>query len=173
MSYTVIPNTPMHDKESFEKAVNDEKPRSFYYNRNGVKCVIKPNVSNVYGNVNRTLYEVEVVTYAQDDDSAYMEGEWEDSSSFRNYAAAMEYAMEQIQRRINVHGRILESLSALSKRIPEMMLEDGHGDEEKYEQEQNGMDDEFELDSIFTFDGESENAEDENPNVDATVLRKI
>lgn len=85
----------------------------------------------------------------------------------------MEYAMEQIQRRINVHGRILESLSALSKRIPEMMLEDGHGDEEKYEQEQHGMDDEFELDSIFTFDGESENAEDENPNVDARVLRKI
>lgn len=164
---------PMHDKESLEKAVNDEKPRSFYYNRNGVKCVIKPNVSNVYGSVNRTLYEVEVVTYAQDDDSAYMEGEWEDSSVFENYAAAMEYAMEQIQRRINVHGRILESLSALSKRIPEMMLEDGHGDEEKYEQEQHGMDEEFELESIFTFDGESENAEDENPNVDARVLRKI
>lgn len=173
MSHTVFPNTPMHDKESLEKAVNDEKARSFYYNRNGVKCVIKPNVSNLYGSANRTLYEVEVVTYAQDDDSAYMEGEWEDSSVFENYAAAMEYAMEQIQRRMNVHGRILESLSALSKRIPEMMLEDGHGDEEKYEQEQNEMDDEFELDSIFTFDGESENAEDENPNVDATVLRKI
>lgn len=173
MSYTVIPNMSQHDKESLEKAVNDEKPRSFYFNKNGVKCVIKPNVSNVYGNVNRTLYEVEVVTYAKDDDSAYMEGEWEDSSSFENYAAAVEWAMEQIQRRMNVHNRILESLSVLATRLPEVMLEDGHGDEEKYEQEQNGMDEDFELESLFTFDGESENVKDENPNVDAKVLRKI
>lgn len=173
MSYTVIPNTPMHDKESFEKAVNDEKPRSFYYNRNGVKCVIKPNVSNVYGNVNRTLYEVEVATYAKDDDSAYMEGEWEDSSSFHNYAAAVEWAMEQVQRRVNAHNRILESLSALENRLPEVMLEDGHGDEGKYEQEQDGMDNDFELESIFTFDDEGQQAQEENPNTDAKILRKI
>ena len=128
---------------------------------------------NVYGNVNRTLYEVEVVTYAKDDDSAYMEGEWEDSSSFENYVDAVEWAMEQIQRRINVHNRILESLSVMATRLSEVMLEDGHGDEEKYEQEQNEMDEDFELESIFTFDGESENAKDENPNVDAKVVRKI
>lgn len=173
MSYTVIPNMPMHDEESLEKAVNDEKPRSFYYNRNGVKCVIKPNVSNVYGNVNMTLYEVEVVTYAKDDDSAYMEGEWEDSSSFEHYAAAVEWAMEQVQRRMNVHNRILESLGMLGMRLPQVMLEDGHGDEEKYEEEQNGMDEEQELESIFTFDESEAEQHEENPNEDATVLRKI
>lgn len=26
MSYTVIPNMPMHDEESLEKTMNDEKP---------------------------------------------------------------------------------------------------------------------------------------------------
>lgn len=173
MSYIAIPSKPMHDEESLEKAVSDERSRSFYYNRNGVKCVIKPIVSNMYGNVNRTTYEVEVATYANDDDSAYMEGEWSDSSVFGNYAAAMEWAMDQIQRRINVHNGILESLSTLSKRIPELMLEDGHGDEEEYEQEQNGMDEDVELESIFTFDDKSEIAKDENPNVGAKIMRKI
>ena len=133
MSYTEIPNMPTHDKESLEKAMNDERKRSFYYNRNGVKCVIKPIVSNVYGKVNRTTYEVEVATYAKDDDSAYMEGEWSDSSCFKNYAEAVEWAMVQVHRRINVHNGILESLSALSTRLPEVMLEDGHGDDEEYE----------------------------------------
>ena len=65
MSYTKIPGIPEHDEESFRQAVDNEEPRSFHYNRNGVKCVIKPNVSNVYGNVNRTLYEVEVATHMQ------------------------------------------------------------------------------------------------------------
>lgn len=173
MSYTAIPNMPTHDKESLEKAVNDERKRSFYYNRNGVKCVIKPIVSNVYGKVNRTTYEVEVATYAKDGDSAYMEGEWEDSSCFKNYAEAVEWAMGQVHRRINVHNGILESLSALSTRLPEVMLEDGHGDDEEYEQEQNGMDEDFELESMFTFGDQSENVKEENPNVDAKVVRKI
>ena len=173
MSYTAIPNMPTHDKESLEKAVNDERKRSFYYNRNGVKCVIKPIVSNVYGKVNRTTYEVEVATYAKDDDSAYMEGEWSDSSCFKNYAEAVEWAMGQVHRRINVHNGILESLSALSTRLPEVMLEDGHGDDEEYEQEQNGMDEDVELESMFTFGDQSENVKEENPNVDAKVVRKI
>jgi hypothetical protein len=173
MSYTAIPNMPTHDKESLEKAVNDERKRSFYYNRNGVKCVIKPIVSNVYGKVNRTTYEVEVATYAKDDDSAYMEGEWEDSSCFKNYAEAVEWAMGQVHRRINAHNGILESLSALSTRLPEVMLEDGHGDDEEYEQEQNGMDEDVELESMFTFGDQSENVKEENPNVDAKVVRKI
>ena len=131
MSYTAIPNMPTHDKESLEKAMNDERKRSFYYSRNGVKCVIRPIVSNVYGKVNRTTYEVEVATYAKDGDSAYMEGEWSDSSCFKNYAEAVEWAMGQVHRRINVHNGILESFSALSKRLPEVMLEDGHGDDEE------------------------------------------
>ena len=173
MSYTAIPNMPTHDKESLEKAVNDERKRSFYYNRNGVKCVIRPIVSNVYGKVNRTTYEVEVATYAKDDDSAYMEGEWSDSSCFKNYAEAVEWAMEQVHRRINVHNGILESLSALSTRLPKVMLEDGHGDDEEYEQEQNGMDEDVELESMFTFGDQSENVKEENPNVDAKVVRKI
>ena len=173
MSYTAIPNMPTHDKESLEKAVNDERKRSFYYSRNGVKCVIKPIVSNVYGKVNRTTYEVEVATYAKDDDSAYMEGEWSDSSCFKNYAEAVEWAMGQVHRRINVHNGILESLSALSTRLPEVMLEDGHGDDEEYEQEQNGMDEDVELESMFTFGDQSENVKEENPNVDAKVVRKI
>lgn len=173
MSYTAIPNMPTHDRESLEKAVNDERKRSFYYNRNGVKCVIKPIVSNVYGKVNRTTYEVEVATYAKDDDSAYMEGEWEDSSCFKNYAEAVEWAMGQVHRRINVHNGVLESLSALSTRLPEVMLEDGHGDDEEYEQEQNGMDEDVELESMFTFGDQSENVKEENPNVDAKVVRKI
>lgn len=173
MSYTAIPNMPTHDKESLEKAVNDERKRSFYYSRNGVKCVIRPIVSNVYGKVNRTVYEVEVATYAKDDDSAYMEGEWSDSSCFKNYAEAVEWAMGQVQRRINVHNGILESLSALSTRLPEVMLEDGHGDDEEYEQEQNGMDEDVELESMFTFGDQSENVKEENPNVDAKVVRKI
>ncbi len=173
MSYTVIPNMPTHDKESLEKTVNDERKRSFYYNRNGVKCVIKPIVSNVYGKVNRTTYEVEVATYAKDDDSAYMEGEWEDSSCFKNYAEAVEWAMGQVHRRINVHNGILESLSDLSTRLPEVMLEDGHGDDEEYEQEQDGMDEDVELESMFTFGDQGEIAKVENPNVDAKVVRKI
>ena len=173
MSYTAIPNMPMHNKESLEKAVNDERKRSFYYNRNGVKCVIRPIVSNVYGKVNRTTYEVEVATYAKDGDSAYMEGEWEDSSNFNSYTAAVEYAMEQVQRRTNVHNGILESLSALSTRLPKVMLEDGHGDEEEYEQEQSGMDEDVELESMFTFGDQGEIAKAENPNVDAKVVRKI
>ena len=173
MSYTAIPNMPTHDKESLEKAVNDERKRSFYYNRNGVKCVIKPIVSNVYGKVNRTTYEVEVATYAKDDDSAYMEGEWSDSSCFKNYAEAVEWAMGQVHRRINAHNGILESLSALSTRLPEVMLEDGHGDDEEYEQEQNGMDEDVELESMFTFGDQGEIAKVENPNVDAKVVRKI
>ena len=173
MSYTAIPNMPTHDKESLEKAVNDERKRSFYYNRNGVKCVIKPIVSNVYGKVNRTTYEVEVATYAKDDDSAYMEGEWSDSSCFKNYAEAVEWAMGQVQRRTNVHNGILESLSALSTRLPEVMLEDGHGDDEEYEHEQDGMDEDVELESMFTFGDQGENVKEENPNVDAKVVRKI
>ena len=173
MSYTAIPNMPMHDKESLEKAVNDERKRSFYYSRNGVKCVIKPIVSNVYGKVNRTTYEVEVATYAKDDDSAYMEGEWSDSSCFKNYAEAVEWAMGQVHRRTNVHNGILESLSALSTRLPEVMLEDGHGDDEEYEQEQDGMDEDVELESMFTFGDQSENVKEENLNVDAKVVRKI
>ena len=173
MSYTAIPNIPMHDKESLEKAMNDERKRSFYYNRNGVKCVIKPIVSNVYGKVNRTTYEVEVATYAKDDDSAYMEGEWSDSSCFKNYAEAVEWAMGQVHRRINVHNGILESLSALSTRLPEVMLEDGHGDDEEYEHEQDGMDEDVELESMFTFGDQSENVKEENLNVDAKVVRKI
>lgn len=173
MSYTAIPNMPTHDRESLEKAVNDERKRSFYYSRNGVKCVIRPIVSNVYGKVNRTIYEVEVATYAKDGDSAYMEGEWEDSSCFKNYAEAVEWAMGQVHRRINVHNGILESLSALSTRLPEVMLEDGHGDDEEYEQEQNGMDEDVELESMFTFGDQSENVKEENPNVDAKVVRKI
>ena len=173
MSYTAIPNMPTHDKESLEKAVNDERKRSFYYNRNGVKCVIKPIVSNVYGKVNRTIYEVEVATYAKDDDSAYMEGEWSDSSCFKNYAEAVEWAMGQVHRRINAHNGILESLSALSTRLPEVMLEDGHGDDEEYEHEQDGMDEDVELESMFTFGDQSENVKEENLNVDAKVVRKI
>ena len=173
MSYTEIPNMPTHDKESLEKAMNDERKRSFYYNRNGVKCVIKPIVSNVYGKVNRTTYEVEVATYAKDDDSAYMEGEWSDSSCFKNYAEAVEWAMVQVHRRINVHNGILESLSALSTRLPEVMLEDGHGDDEEYEHEQDGMDEDVELESMFTFGDQSENVKEENLNVDAKVVRKI
>ena len=173
MSYTAIPNIPMHDKESLEKAMNDKRKRSFYYNRNGVKCVIKPIVSNVYGKVNRTTYEVEVATYAKDDDSAYMEGEWSDSSCFKNYAEAVEWAMGQVHRRINVHNGILESLSALSTRLPEVMLEDGHGDDEEYEHEQDGMDEDVELESMFTFGDQSENVKEENLNVDAKVVRKI
>ena len=173
MSYVAIPNMPTHDKESLEKAMNDERKRSFYYNRNGVKCVIKPIVSNVYGKVNRTTYEVEVATYAKDDDSAYMEGEWSDSSCFKNYAEAVEWAMGQVHRRINAHNGILESLSALSTRLPKVMLEDGHGDEEEYEQEQNGMDEDVELESMFTFGDQSENVKEENLNVDAKVVRKI
>ena len=173
MSYTAIPNMPTHDKESLEKAVNDERKRSFYYNRNGVKCVIRPIVSNVYGKVNRTTYEVEVATYAKDDDSAYMEGEWSDSSCFKNYAEAVEWAMGQVHRRINAHNGILESLSALSTRLPKVMLEDGHGDDEEYEQEQNGMDEDVELESMFTFGDQGEIAKVENPNVDAKVVRKI
>lgn len=173
MSYTAIPNMPTHDKESLEKAMNDERKRSFYYNRNGVKCVIKPIVSNVYGKVNRTTYEVEVATYAKDDDSAYMEGEWSDSSCFKNYAEAVEWAMGQVHRRINVHNGILESLSALSTRLPEVMLEDGHGDDEEYEQEQDGMDEDVELESMFTFGEQGEIAKVDNPNVDAKVVRKI
>ena len=173
MSYTAIPNMPTHDKESLEKAVNDERKRSFYYNRNGVKCVIRPIVSNVYGKVNRTTYEVEVATYAKDGDSAYMEGEWSDSSCFKNYAEAVEWAMGQVHRRTNVHNGILESLSALSARLPKVMLEDGHGDEEEYEQEQNGMDEDVELESMFTFGDQSENVKEENLNVDAKVVRKI
>lgn len=173
MSYTAIPNMPTHDKESLEKAMNDERKRSFYYNRNGVKCVIKPIVSNVYGKVNRTTYEVEVATYANDDDSAYMEGEWSDSSCFKNYAEAVEWAMGQVHRRINAHNGILESLSALSTRLPEVMLEDGHGDDEEYEQEQNGMDEDVELESMFTFGDQGENVKEENLNVDAKVVRKI
>ena len=173
MSYTAIPNIPTHDKESLEKAVNDERKRSFYYNRNGVKCVIKPIVSNVYGKVNRTIYEVEVATYAKDGDSAYMEGEWSDSSCFKNYAEAVEWAMEQVHRRTNVHNGILESLSALSTRLPEVMLEDGHGDDEEYEHEQDGMDEDVELESMFTFGDQGEIAKVENLNVDAKVVRKI
>ena len=173
MSYVAIPNMPTHDKESLEKAVNDERKRSFYYNRNGVKCVIRPIVSNVYGKVNRTTYEVEVATYAKDGDSAYMEGEWSDSSCFKNYAEAVEWAMGQVHRRINAHNGILESLSALSTRLPEVMLEDGHGDEEEYEQEQNGMDEDVELESMFTFGDQGEIAKVENLNVDAKVVRKI
>ena len=173
MSYTAIPNMPTHDKESLEKAMNDERKRSFYYNRNGVKCVIKPIVSNVYGKVNRTTYEVEVATYAKDDDSAYMEGEWSDSSCFKNYAEAVEWAMGQVHRRTNVHNGILESLSALSTRLPEVMLEDGHGDDEEYEHEQDGMDEDVELESMFTFGDQSENVKEENLNVDAKVVRKI
>ena len=173
MSYTAIPNMPTHDKESLEKAVNNERKRSFYYNRNGVKCVIKPIVSNVYGKVNRTTYEVEVATYAKDDDSAYMEGEWSDSSCFKNYAEAVEWAMGQVHRRINAHNGILESLSALSTRLPEVMLEDGHGDDEEYEQEQDGMDEDVELESMFTFGDQGEIAKVENLNVDAKVVRKI
>ena len=173
MSYTEIPNMPTHDKESLEKAMNDERKRSFYYNRNGVKCVIKPIVSNVYGKVNRTIYEVEVATYAKDDDSAYMEGEWSDSSCFKNYAEAVEWAMGQVHRRINAHNGILESLSALSTRLPEVMLEDGHGDDEEYEHEQDGMDEDVELESMFTFGDQSENVKEENLNVDAKVVRKI
>ena len=173
MSYTAIPNMPMHDKESLEKVVNDERKRSFYYNRNGVKCVIKPIVSNVYGKVNRTTYEVEVATYAKDDDSAYMEGEWSDSSCFKNYAEAVEWAMGQVHRRTNVHNGILESLSALSTRLPEVMLEDGHVDDEEYEHEQDGMDEDVELESMFTFGDQSENVKEENLNVDAKVVRKI
>ena len=173
MSYTAIPNMPTHDKESLEKAMNDERKRSFYYNRNGVKCVIKPIVSNVYGKVNRTTYEVEVATYAKDGDSAYMEGEWSDSSCFKNYAEAVEWAMGQVHRRINAHNGILESLSALSTRLPEVMLEDGHGDDEEYEQEQDGMDEDVELESMFTFGDQSENVKEENLNVDAKVVRKI
>ena len=173
MSYVAIPNMPTHDKESLEKAMNDERKRSFYYNRNGVKCVIKPIVSNVYGKVNRTTYEVEVATYAKDDDSAYMEGEWSDSSCFKNYAEAVEWAMGQVHRRINAHNGILESLSALSTRLPEVMLEDGHGDDEEYEQEQDGMDEDVELESMFTFGDQSENVKEENLNVDAKVVRKI
>ena len=173
MSYTAIPNMPTHDKESLEKAVNDERKRSFYYSRNGVKCVIRPIVSNVYGKVNRTTYEVEVATYAKDDDSAYMEGEWSDSSCFKNYAEAVEWAMGQVHRRTNVHNGILESLSALSTRLPEVMLEDGHGDDEEYEQEQDGMDEDVELESMFTFGDQSENVKEENLNVDAKVVRKI
>ena len=173
MSYTAIPNMPMHDKESLEKAMNDERKRSFYYNRNGVKCVIKPIVSNVYGKVNRTTYEVEVATYAKDGDSAYMEGEWSDSSCFKNYAEAVEWAMGQVHRRINAHNGILESLSALSTRLPEVMLEDGHGDDEEYEHEQDGMDEDVELESMFTFGDQSENVKEENLNVDAKVVRKI
>ena len=173
MSYTEIPNMPTHDKESLEKVVNDERKRSFYYSRNGVKCVIRPIVSNVYGKVNRTTYEVEVATYAKDDDSAYMEGEWSDSSCFKNYAEAVEWAMVQVHRRINVHNGILESLSALSTRLPEVMLEDGHGDDEEYEQEQDGMDEDVELESMFTFGDQGEIAKVENLNVDAKVVRKI
>ena len=173
MSYTAIPNMPTHDKESLEKAVNDERKRSFYYSRNGVKCVIRPIVSNVYGKVNRTTYEVEVATYAKDGDSAYMEGEWEDSSCFKNYAEAVEWAMGQVHRRINVHNGILESLSALSTRLPEVMLEDGHGDDEEYEQEQDGMDEDVELESMFTFVDQGENVKEENPNIDVKVVRKI
>ena len=173
MSYTEIPNMPTHDKESLEKAVNNERKRSFYYNRNGVKCVIRPIVSNVYGKVNRTTYEVEVATYAKDDDSAYMEGEWSDSSCFKNYAEAVEWAMGQVHRRINAHNGILESLSALSTRLPEVMLEDGHGDDEEYEQEQDGMDEDVELESMFTFGDQGEIAKVENLNVDAKVVRKI
>ena len=173
MSYVAIPNMPTHDKESLEKAMNDERKRSFYYNRNGVKCVIKPIVSNVYGKVNRTTYEVEVATYAKDDDSAYMEGEWSDSSCFKNYAEAVEWAMGQVHRRINVHNGILESLSALSTRLPEVMLEDGHGDDEEYEHEQDGMDEDVELESMFTFGDQGEIAKVENLNVDAKVVRKI
>ena len=173
MSYTAIPNMPTHDKESLEKAVNDERKRSFYYNRNGVKCVIRPIVSNVYGKVNRTTYEVEVATYAKDDDSAYMEGEWSDSSCFKNYAEAVEWAMGQVHRRINVHNGILESLSALSTRLPEVMLEDGHGDDEEYEQEQDGMDEDVELESMFTFGDQGENVKEENPNINVKVVRKI
>ena len=173
MSYVAIPNMPTHDKESLEKAVNNERKRSFYYNRNGVKCVIKPIVSNVYGKVNRTTYEVEVATYAKDDDSAYMEGEWSDSSCFKNYAEAVEWAMGQVHRRTNVHNGILESLSALSTRLPEVMLEDGHGDDEEYEHEQDGMDEDVELESMFTFGDQSENVKEENLNVDAKVVRKI
>ena len=173
MSYVAIPNMPTHDKESLEKAMNDERKRSFYYNRNGVKCVIKPIVSNVYGKVNRTTYEVEVATYAKDGDSAYMEGEWSDSSCFKNYAEAVEWAMGQVHRRINAHNGILESLSALSTRLPEVMLEDGHGDDEEYEQEQDGMDEDVELESMFTFGDQSENVKEENLNVDAKVVRKI
>ena len=173
MSYVAIPNMPTHDKESLEKAVNNERKRSFYYNRNGVKCVIRPIVSNVYGKVNRTTYEVEVATYAKDDDSAYMEGEWSDSSCFKNYAEAVEWAMGQVHRRTNVHNGILESLSALSTRLPEVMLEDGHGDDEEYEHEQDGMDEDVELESMFTFGDQSENVKEENPNVDAKVVRKI
>ena len=173
MSYVAIPNMPTHDKESLEKAVNNERKRSFYYNRNGVKCVIRPIVSNVYGKVNRTTYEVEVATYAKDDDSAYMEGEWSDSSCFKNYAEAVEWAMGQVHRRTNVHNGILESLSALSTRLPEVMLEDGHGDDEEYEHEQDGMDEDVELESMFTFGDQSENVKEENLNVDAKVVRKI
>ena len=173
MSYTEIPNMPTHDKESLEKAMNDERKRSFYYNRNGVKCVIKPIVSNVYGKVNRTTYEVEVATYAKDGDSAYMEGEWSDSSCFKNYAEAVEWAMGQVHRRTNVHNGILESLSALSTRLPEVMLEDGHGDDEEYEHEQDGMDEDVELESMFTFGDQGEIAKVENLNVDAKVVRKI
>ena len=173
MSYTAIPNMPTHDKESLEKAMNDERKRSFYYNRNGVKCVIKPIVSNVYGKVNKTTYEVEVATYAKDGDSAYMEGEWSDSSCFKNYAEAVEWAMGQVHRRTNVHNGILESLSALSTRLPEVMLEDGHGDDEEYEHEQDGMDEDVELESMFTFGDQSENVKEENLNVDAKVVRKI
>ena len=173
MSYTAIPKMPTHDKESLEKAMNDERKRSLYYSRNGVTCVIKPIVSNVYGKVNRTTYEVEVATYAKDDDSAYMEGEWSDSSCFKNYAEAVEWAMVQVHRRINVHNGILESLSALSTRLPEVMLEDGHGDDEEYEHEQDGMDEDVELESMFTFGDQSENVKEENLNVDAKVVRKI
>ena len=81
--------------------------------------------------------------------------------------------MEQVQRRTNVHNGILESLSALSARLPKVMLEDGHGDEGEYEQEQNGMDEDVELESMFTFGDQSEIAKVENPNVDAKAVRKI
>ena len=166
----------LEKNESEEKSMlmSDEvQYKSFRYNRNGVKCTITPNVTNAYGNVNSVLYEVEVATFANDDQSAYMEGEWEDSSSFSNYAGAVEWAMEQIQRRMRVHNSILESLGLLGMMLPQVMLEDGHGDEEKYEEMQNGMDEEQELESIFTFDeGEAESHE-ENPNEGATVLRKI
>ncbi len=160
------------EKQEIEPSPEDLN-RSFFYNKNGVKCVIRPLVSNVYGNKNRVAYDVEVSTFANDDEGAYQEGEWYDSSSFENYAAAVEYAMEQVQRRMRVHDEILESLGALSMRLPEVMLEDGHGDEKKYEDEQNGMDEELTLESIFTFDKPSEETLEENPNEDATVVRKI
>lgn len=145
---------------------SDISYKTFHYDKDGVYLNIEPQIIENSGRTD-ILYKVCVKTFGP-----YEVGEWIDNSSFKKYAGAVEYALEQIQIRLDTHVKIVDSLKALSNRVPELMIDDGHGNETLYKKEQDKMENTQKLESIL-FDGNEKIFQEENPNIDAKVLKKI